>query len=156
MRQLLREADFDQEATASGPYPVLAALSHCYPEHRGRLPTCYSPVRRCTNRVAPVFPHDLHVLGTPPAFVLSQDQTLQLKFHADRSFPIHEFSQRSKTILITRHFHHRLRRKKPKEDNGRSALPSSFQRPTALGGSVLIFKRTERVNPPDNTPSKFV
>ena len=25
-------------------------------------------------------PLDLHVLGTPPAFVLSQDQTLQLKF----------------------------------------------------------------------------
>jgi hypothetical protein len=25
------------------------------------------------------FPLDLHVLGTPPAFVLSQDQTLQLR-----------------------------------------------------------------------------
>ena len=25
-----------------------------------------------------VFPFDLHVLGTPPAFILSQDQTLQL------------------------------------------------------------------------------
>ena len=25
------------------------------------------------------FPYDLHVLGTPPAFVLSQDQTLQFK-----------------------------------------------------------------------------
>ena len=25
------------------------------------------------------FPFDLHVLGTPPAFVLSQDQTLQLR-----------------------------------------------------------------------------
>ena len=24
------------------------------------------------------FPHDLHVLGTPPAFVLSQDQTLRV------------------------------------------------------------------------------
>jgi hypothetical protein len=28
-------------------------------------------------RVAPPVPFDLHVLGTPPAFVLSQDQTLQ-------------------------------------------------------------------------------
>ncbi len=26
----------------------------------------------------PPFAYDLHVLGTPPAFVLSQDQTLQL------------------------------------------------------------------------------
>ena len=25
-------------------------------------------------------PFDLHVLGTPPAFILSQDQTLMLKF----------------------------------------------------------------------------
>ncbi|AXI38695.1 hypothetical protein CX649_02925 [Bacillaceae bacterium ZC4] len=29
---------------------------------------------------APFGPLDLHVLGTPPAFVLSQDQTLQKKF----------------------------------------------------------------------------
>ena len=35
-------------------------------------------MRRST-RIAP-FALDLHVLGTPPAFVLSQDQTLQLKF----------------------------------------------------------------------------
>ena len=37
---------------------------------RTRAPL-YSPLR--------VFPFDLHVLGTPPAFVLSQDQTLQLR-----------------------------------------------------------------------------
>jgi hypothetical protein len=29
-------------------------------------------------RIAPALPLDLHVLGTPPAFNLSQDQTLQL------------------------------------------------------------------------------
>ncbi len=29
------------------------------------------------------FSFDLHVLGTPPAFVLSQDQTLQLNCEAD-------------------------------------------------------------------------
>ena len=34
------------------------------------------------------FPHDLHVLGTPPAFVLSQDQTLQLKVDAVGNSPI--------------------------------------------------------------------
>ena len=28
-------------------------------------------------------PFDLHVLSTPPAFVLSQDQTLNLKFKTD-------------------------------------------------------------------------
>src|SRR4029077_4126515 len=59
-----------------GSYPVLARLSTGYPGLQGRLPTCYSPVRRFTSRIATTFSHDLHVSGTPPAFVLSQDQTL--------------------------------------------------------------------------------
>src|SRR5215831_13942926 len=61
-------------------YPVLAHLSVGYPGLEGRSPTCYSPVRRFTQGVAPLFSLDLHVLGTPPAFVLSQDQTLQLSW----------------------------------------------------------------------------
>ncbi len=56
-------------------YPVLITVSGGYPKVGGRLLTCYSPVRRSsTTEVA--FPLDLHVLSTPPAFVLSQDQTL--------------------------------------------------------------------------------
>ena len=56
-------------------YPVLDPVSQAYPEAEGRSPTCYSPVRRsCTPERA--LPLDLHVLSTPPAFVLSQDQTL--------------------------------------------------------------------------------
>jgi hypothetical protein len=34
-------------------------------------------VRHSTHPVAQAFAFDLHVLGTPPAFVLSQDQTLR-------------------------------------------------------------------------------
>ena len=34
-------------------------------------------------RGLPPFASDLHVLGTPPAFVLSQDQTLQLIVESD-------------------------------------------------------------------------
>src|ERR687890_379205 len=57
-------------------YPVLDPVSEAYPEVEGRLLTCYSPVRRsCTPEGA--LPLDLHVLSTPPAFVLSQDQTLR-------------------------------------------------------------------------------
>ena len=41
--------------------------------------TCYSPVRRSTHSEE-TFSHDLHVLSTPPAFILSQDQTLH-KFY---------------------------------------------------------------------------
>ena len=62
----------------SASYPVLATVSGGYPEVKGRLLTCYSPVRRsCTPEGA--LPLDLHVLSTPPAFVLSQDQTLRRK-----------------------------------------------------------------------------
>jgi hypothetical protein len=68
---------FPQGPKTSWAYPVLANLSEGYPEFKGRLSTCYAPVRRST-RIAP-FALDLHVLGTPPAFVLSQDQTLQRK-----------------------------------------------------------------------------
>ena len=65
-----------QEANFPWSYPVLVRLSTGYPELPCRLSTCYSPVRRFTSRIAPTFSHDLHVSGTPPAFVLSQDQTL--------------------------------------------------------------------------------
>ena len=65
-----------RRANSSWSYLVLARLSTGYPGLQGRLSTCYSPVRRFTRRVAPTFSHDLHVSGTPPAFVLSQDQTL--------------------------------------------------------------------------------
>ena len=59
-------------------YPVLDPVSQAYPRVKGRSPTCYSPVRRsCTPKEA--LPLDLHVLSTPPAFVLSQDLTLQQK-----------------------------------------------------------------------------
>src|SRR5690606_18767356 len=56
-------------------YPVLDPVSQAYPSVRGRLLTCYSPVRRSSTPEG-AFPLDLHVLSTPPAFVLSQDQTL--------------------------------------------------------------------------------
>ena len=41
----------------------------------GYIPTRYSAVRR-SSITDVTFPHDLHVLGIPPAFILSQDQTL--------------------------------------------------------------------------------
>jgi hypothetical protein len=40
------------------------------PVRRSPALYCYSPL-----------PLDLHVLGLPPAFTLSQDQTLQLKLY---------------------------------------------------------------------------
>ena len=61
-------------------YAVLAIVSNSYPPLQGRLPTRYSPVRNSSKKsklLSSAF--YLHVLGTPPAFVLSQDQTLIIK-----------------------------------------------------------------------------
>ena len=60
-------------------YPVLAPVSEGYPKAKGRLLTCYSPVRRSIHHPKAMLSLGLHVLSTPPAFVLSQDQTLQQK-----------------------------------------------------------------------------
>src|SRR5437870_6108627 len=68
---------FPPQPIPRGPYPVLALLSEGYPGVRGRLLTCYAPVRHCTQGPKSPFSYDLHVLSTPPAFVLSQDQTLR-------------------------------------------------------------------------------
>ena len=63
-------------------YSGLPPVSKCYTKVKGTFLTCYSPVRHsCTPESA--LPFDLHVLSTPPAFVLSQDQTLR-KNHRTR------------------------------------------------------------------------
>ena len=83
-------------------YVVLIPVSRGYPSARGRLPTRYSPVRRfppLTSTEASVksFSLDLHVLGTPPAFILSQDQTL---FEWYQIFP----SRKSFNLVCLAHF----------------------------------------------------
>ncbi len=45
---------------------------------RGRFSTCYSAVRHSLPPEG--VPFDLHVLGAPPAFILSQDRTLRPKY----------------------------------------------------------------------------
>ena len=67
-------------------YAVLAIVSNSYPPLPGRLPTRYSPVRNSSGK-SKLLPSAfyLHVLGTPPAFVLSQDQTL-IKSLSSHSF----------------------------------------------------------------------
>ncbi len=63
-------------------YGVLVPISQCYPPVIGRLHTRYAPVRRSPSNQSENFimlPLDLHVLGLPLAFILSQDQTLHCK-----------------------------------------------------------------------------
>ena len=74
-------ASMDRPALTFRCHAVLAPLSGCYPPLEGRSPTCYSPVRHSVTPCgATAF--DLHVLGTPPALILSQDQTLMLNSSA--------------------------------------------------------------------------
>ena len=68
---------------------VLAHLSVGYPRLEGTLLTCYSPIRHFTRVPKDLFSSDLHVLGTPPAFVLSQDQTLQFESGSLTSCALH-------------------------------------------------------------------
>ena len=74
---------FPQSPKTPWAYPVLAPLSKCYPGSPGQI--IYVLLTRAPLYIeeqAP-FPFDLHVLGTPPAFVLSQDQTLQFNLRPE-------------------------------------------------------------------------
>ena len=73
-----QKISFQPTRCLASSYPVLATVSDCYPRDEGRLLTCYSPVRH-SGTPERALPFDLHVLSTPPAFVLSQDQTLHRK-----------------------------------------------------------------------------
>ena len=59
-------------------YGALIRISSGYSPVRGRLHTRYAPVRR-SQTSEDILPLDLHVLGLPLAFILSQDQTLHCK-----------------------------------------------------------------------------
>ena len=58
-------------------YAVLPPVSRSYPPPKGMFP--YVPHPSATAVL--LQPFNLHVLGLPPAFVLSQDQTLILMFN---------------------------------------------------------------------------
>ncbi|AAN44146.1 hypothetical protein C5K19_16275 [Shigella flexneri] len=61
-------------------YAVLATVSSSYPPPSGSFPDITHPSatrQRSSKRF--LLPFDLHVLGLPPAFNLSHDQTLQFK-----------------------------------------------------------------------------
>ena len=63
-------------------HAVLIRISSGYPPDKGRLHTRYAPVRH-SHRTEALIPFDLHVLGLPLAFILSQDQTLHCKMLFD-------------------------------------------------------------------------
>ena len=70
-----RAPEFSRITSQLRSYGVLIVVSNCYPPLWGRFSTFYSPVRHFPSPEGD-FSFDLHVWSTPPAFVLSQDQTL--------------------------------------------------------------------------------
>jgi hypothetical protein len=72
--QALRSPAFLRRA-----YAVLARVSPGCPPLMGRFPNIPHPSASRQHVLLHLLPIDLHVLSTPPAFNLSQDQTLHLK-----------------------------------------------------------------------------
>ena len=81
-------------------YPVLDPVSQAYPRVQGRSPTCYSPVRHSSTSEK-AFPFDLHVLSTPPAFVLSQDQTLHKKSEKESDNLVKKLQKKNQRATLT-------------------------------------------------------
>ena len=91
-------------------YAVLATVSSSYPPLSGRSPATLltRPLLVSKKALSPVTT-DLHVLGLPPAFNLSHDQTLQLKvFDAQRNrklnIPLYELSDSHSSRLDISNF----------------------------------------------------
>lgn len=76
---------------------ALIQVSLGYSPVEGRLHTRYAPVRRSQGCKHPL-PLDLHVLGLPLAFILSQDQTLH-RIIFNNIATIHQKSPTLKKIL---------------------------------------------------------
>ena len=126
--------------TKNGSYPVLDPVSQAYPEVQGRSPTCYSPVRHSSTPTKKVgaFPFDLHVLSTPPAFVLSQDQTLHKKISEQhpkqavkspkpnkRTNHHKPQAQNSKSMLASKKLLQRKNKQSPQPDGVKKRKPKS-------------------------------
>lgn len=83
-------------------YAVLAIVSNSYPRYQAGYLRVTHPFATHPEKQAPPSAFYLHVLGTPPAFVLSQDQTLikSLSSHSFLSLTDLLFSLFSTTTLV--------------------------------------------------------
>ena len=78
-------------------YPVLVPVSRGCPGLRGQVAYVLltrSPLAALSRRA-----NDLHVLGTPPAFVLSQDQTLRLSLSLSLKYTLRDSLPQDRRLL---------------------------------------------------------
>src|SRR5438445_6748589 len=90
-RKVLRSPAFSRRT-----YAVLASLSAGYSPPLGRFRSIPHPFAARQHVLLHLLPLDLHVLGTPPAFNLSQDQTLHLKIKSSSD----EWIQNDPNLLL--------------------------------------------------------
>ena len=69
-------------ATASSPtrHAEQTLIINAKQRRKGLRQFCVSRLASILRALSKTKPYDLHVLSTPPAFILSQDQTLKLRF----------------------------------------------------------------------------
>ncbi len=123
-KHVARGLPFPDELSSTGRYSVLTLLSEGYPHLKDRFPCLTHPFATLPGDCSP-FTSDLHVLSTPPAFVLSQDQTLQFHFLPDSG-------PRSALLLFSCQ---------------RSPLPSGHFSPRIRANLLILPQKVFPVNP---------
>ena len=78
-------------------YPVLVPVSRGCPGLRGQV--AYVLLTRSPLAARECRANDLHVLGTPPAFVLSQDQTLRLSLSLSLKYTLRDSLPQDRRLL---------------------------------------------------------
>ncbi|SCM78529.1 conserved hypothetical protein [uncultured Pleomorphomonas sp.] len=130
-------------------HPVLAEISLSYSEPKGMFPRVTHP--SATPALLRAF--DLHVLSLPPAFVLSQDQTLMFKesipksqVHSTRSFHLSSIlPDKAKTETLSRNVHSGLSSSWhiPQPPKGSDNVPTSPKRRPRFSFFLFTCQRTE-------------
>ena len=130
-------------------HSVLAPLSKCCPHLEGRLLTRYSPVRHLVFTEINT-PFDLHVLSTPPAFVLSQDQTLQKNYFSKNRLALNYLFKSKNRLALNYLFKEIYLGHLLKADTAHSSVRKhcalfSFQRTSDLSKSACLFYLTQKI-----------
>ena len=113
----------------------------------GYVPTCYYPVCR-----SPCGALDLHVLGLPPAFALSQDQTLKLEENFSRLITTFDEVPRLPTNAGRTHDLHRTHACRLHD----KVLPETSTAEVSSGSTLLEDRSSTEAVPAGTPPSTFL
>ncbi|KFI85724.1 TolA domain-containing protein, partial [Bifidobacterium pullorum subsp. saeculare DSM 6531 = LMG 14934] len=134
-------------------HPALPPVSRSYSGAWGRLVTHYSPVRHSHPAQAPGIPFDLHVLSTPPAFILSQNRTLHKK-------PCEDIRTMTPNIIDETVYKENDPHKTPTPITGPSATPNkgagiglAIKMTLQSSTNTLLSSQTTTARPTRTTPA---